>query len=529
MKRALLILTPAERAIFSARAASEGVHRGRPHPTGASLLGWAARMLYNKLDAARAWHIFHSGAVRFSDALPVVHDGHVAFPAPKLLVSLKSGGEPVVSDGGRLVADRVWVGRKAFKNANPTGQGDALKLAFLTDQLEVFSPPSDGRLRTATEEGRAKRQAMFGYGHLEPVLTRNGAADSATPVRYAATIEGDLTDREWEMLRAVFTREPLRLGRAAATSYGGWYACTWNEETGYLDYWQEQPFRDDLGSKPLRVWLLSDLAVVDDFGAPCFRPTPKQIGLPEGGELDDTESLTETRRYAPWNGALNGRDIERQVIAAGSVLSYRYQQPIPLECRMPVTTGLFQEQGLGRLWVDPPMLRGSQPAAPAEEEAVPAAASAGTIVLSRPDEPEAPPSAIARWARDRAERSNTDGRDALRDRWIKELNDLLRRTDKDGPSPSQWKEAANAARGARDLADLVTRLFDSQNAVCGDAQQRTREGDWLAGTPPVREWLRRRLEEARDKPLDHIRWALDHLARDRAQRLRAGKEERRHG
>jgi hypothetical protein len=279
----------------------------------------------------------------------------------------------------------------------------------------------------------------------------------------------------------------------------------------------------------VRVWLLSDLAVVDDWGSPCLSPAPEYLGLPEGGELVGTQSVAETRRYAPWNGALNVRDVERQVIAAGSVLSYRYRKPIPADRRMPRTAGLFQEQGLGRLWVDPALLRGHKPTRAAEAEAVPRAASAGATVILHTDRDDVPPSAIAMWAKTMAARADTRGRDALRDSWIRDLNDLLRRTDIDGPSPSQWKEVANAARGARDLADIVTRLFDSPNAVCGTAQQSTRGGDWLAGTPPVREWLRRRLEEARAQPVDHIRWALDRLARDRALRLRAGREERRHG
>ncbi|HLK80883.1 MAG TPA: hypothetical protein VKT99_05220 [Xanthobacteraceae bacterium] len=165
---------------------------------------------------------------------------------------------------------------------------------------------------------------------------------------------------------------------------------------------------------------------------------------------------------------------------------------------------------------------------------MPPAAGAGATVISHPDV-VSPPSAIAGWAKARAERAETQGRDALRDRWIKELNDLLRRANKDGPSPSQWKEAANAARGARDLADIVTRLFDSQNAVCGSAQESTRGGDWLApepdARPTVRQWLREQIQSAQAArvPINHVKWALDHLARDRAQRLRADKEERRHG
>jgi hypothetical protein len=548
MKRALLVLTPTERAIFNTRAATEGVHRSRPHPTGAALLGWAARSVYDRLTADRAWHIFHSGTVRFSDALPLVHDGHVAFPAPKILVALKTAGS-VVSAGNRLDRNQVWVGRRAFKDDEQAGgQIEALKVPFLTDQLEVFAPPGGGRLRTATDMGRAKEQALFGYSHLEPVATPGTtAADEAIPVRYAATIEGELEGDEWKMLRDAFTSQPLRLGRASRTSYGGWYKCQWCECSDppvepdpvrdYFDFWREKPLRDELtsGNVLIRVWLLSDLAVTDDNGVPCFSPASEILGLPAGGELDGTESVTEMRRYAPWNGKLKGRDVERQVIAAGSVLTYRYREPVAEDWKpssakpktAPLTAGLFQEQGLGRLWVDPPILREHKPVLAEEDEAVPAAAGSGEPVHTHDDAP--PPGDLARWAQAMAGLADAGEREDLGRRWVFGLDTLLRRAGKDGPSPAQWHDVANAARAASDHADIIVRLFGAENGVCGSSEASTRGGDWLAGEPKtVRQWLQEQLTVARNTPVHHIRWALDHLARDRAQKRRENTE-RRHG
>ena len=69
MRRMLLILTPTERAAFSARAATEGDHQTLNYIPGAALLGWAAARLYD--DMEDPFCVFHSGAVRFSNALPL--------------------------------------------------------------------------------------------------------------------------------------------------------------------------------------------------------------------------------------------------------------------------------------------------------------------------------------------------------------------------------------------------------------------------------------------------------------------------
>lgn len=532
MKRALLVLTAQERAIFTARAATEGAHETRSHPTGAALLGWAANRIYADLDSKRAYHVFHSGLVRFSDALPLAHDGQVAFPSPKILVSAKSGKSPFDGDG-ELSKDAVWVGWTAFKAQHPDRQAEAVKDHFLTDRLQVVRPSLGGRLRTATLGGRAKEAALFGYAHLEPFAD---GGDEDRPARYAATIEGDLSDTEWDRLRAAFAdaREPLRLGRAAGTSYGGWYACEWREDAEYLGYFDNRPVRGELTASGarLRVWLLSDLAVLDAAGATCLDPPPELLGLPRGGTLVRHESATGTRRYAPWNAWLRRRDIERQVIAAGSVLTYDYADGVPANFAMPTVAGLFREQGLGALWIDPPVLRERHPAASTGDESVPRAAGRGASTDRRTE--AAPPPGIAAWASRMASLSDPAARDLLREDWIATLDRLLRQAGTAGPSANQWREVANAARGAPDHASLLAALFAPPSAVCGTETASTRGGDWLAPlrfTPSepgakatVRQWLKERLDDARPTRLGHVKWALDALAKHRAEKLRQRAE-----
>lgn len=375
--RARLVLKPGERAIFTERAATEGAHNSLACPPGSTLLGWAATCgPYDKFKDTFA--IFHSGRVRFSNALPLL-DGTPAYPMPHILVEPKHEGGG--SAGGRLVPNklRVWhpdIGDVQYDAVDNKGR------KYVTKHGRVVEPRFGGRLRTATQQGRAATGQLFGYTHIEP-------GDSFT-----ATIEADdaIDADDWRRLLDAFRDRTLFLGRGAGAYYGGAYYCevVENEKD---DLWPigQVPNRLRLdGRDPtpfVRVWALSDLALLDENGAPCFAPTAAMLGLPAGGHLDPKQSPLGTRRYAPWNAHLGRRDVERQVIAAGSVLTFTYKNAVTATA-VPGTVGLWQEAGLGRIWVAPEMLqvaRGEPPKLPegeAPRPPVPPAAAA-----ARPADP----------------------------------------------------------------------------------------------------------------------------------------------
>ena len=152
----------------------------------------------------------------------------------------------------------------------------------------------------------------------------------------------------------------------------------------------------------MRVWLLSDVALVDRFGQAALIPAAAMLGLPEGGIFQPQDSAIATRRYAPWNGALKARDIERQVIAAGSVLTFFYKGGAPeWDANRPAVAGLWQEAGLGRLWIDPPLLR-----AEGERHCRIGASLAGEAITPEGSEPK---SSLAGWLADAPKRRSLAG------------------------------------------------------------------------------------------------------------------------
>ena len=339
-----VLLTQTRPAVFSRSAATEGAHATLDAPTGGSLLGWAAAAGgYDNFDDP--FQIFHSGAVRFGNAAPLGPARTVCIPTPKLFMAPKHD-----ADGGEAngrVSPKVRIGRPAV-GAHPgaTIQYEHAPAApFITPTGCVVRPARGQRLRTATKQGRAAEGRLFGYEHL---------SGEGRPV-FVATLERDnaVSDADWKRLLEAFEGRTARLGRARGTSYGGEYLCC-------LESALSGPAPIPKGTKGrLRVLALSDLALVDEFGVPSAVPDHKMLGLPPASFVGGDSAMS-LRRHAPWNGKLRARDMERQTIEVGSVLSFELEEPITEALPARAAVGLWREAGFGQIWIAPPFLQGER-------------------------------------------------------------------------------------------------------------------------------------------------------------------------
>lgn len=350
-RRVRLRLRQTRPAIFSARAATEGAHATVAAPTGSALLGWAAGR-YGEFDDPFA--MFHGG-VRFGAAVPVGPDGAACAPMPKLLMAPKRARARGIGEDGRI-DDTVRIGHPKPKNdgEGPVQYTGIDKAPFVTPTGYAVSPARGQRLRTATEKGRAAAGQLFGYEHL--------AADDRREFVAMLEREGDsVSGDDWARLIGAFAGRTLRLGRARGTSYGGEYLCEAEPDT-------EAPETVPRGAKRLRVLAMSDLALADEYGAPCVEPDRGMFGLPPA-RFVGADSALSLRRWAPWNAKLQARDVERQVIEAGSVLTFALDAALDEELPARAAVGLWREAGLGQIWIAPPFLAGESGAAPQFERA----------------------------------------------------------------------------------------------------------------------------------------------------------------
>lgn len=87
------------------------------------------------------------------------------------------------------------------------------------------------------------------------------------------------------------------------------------------------------------------------------------LGLPPAAFVG-RDSAMSLHRHAAWNGKIGARDIERQVIEAGSVLTFELAKPLANDLPARAAVGLWREAGFGQIWINPPFLRGLQGSKP---------------------------------------------------------------------------------------------------------------------------------------------------------------------
>lgn len=490
-----LEITLLEDAVFSERSATEGGHRGLDYVPGAALLGAAAARLYSTLTADDAFLMFHSGRVRFSNALPVGPAGVDTFPVPLSWHYAKDVEPYVKSDGRRLDRAQIWNFKAMSSPELPDGkQSKQIQRGYVTLAGELIRPDLALRLKTAIDPstGRAQEAALFGYQALP----------AGTVLQASITADADVAAALLSQLQQVLTGE-LLLGRSRSAEYG--HAEAQVRERIPI---QQSP----AGDGELTLWLLADLAALDNCGQPTLYPRPEWLGLPTGKLLVE-KSFLRTRRYSPWNAHRHGRDLERQVIAQGSVLVFSLEQPLEASHLAAINAGLgaFREGGLGRVWIDPPLLTSEQPqfSVPPDRESV--------DTVSTTDAASASP--LIAWLQARIDRQAT-GEDSAKQ--ARELAAILRERLADarrlrglsgqipvGPSASQWGAVLQAAKSRGN--DLRSTLFDPSNGLCKTGAPGWQDEFWDADNHRLRnfaDWVREIWNAQPDRRL------LQHLARE---------------
>lgn len=330
--------------IISQQSATAGAHQSLDFVPGSAVLGLAASRLYASLPAESAWTLFHSGRVRFGDGLPLSAAGEPAYPVPLCWHTYK--GESARGAGDTLRADALFDPSRS--EADPGRQPVQLRGGYATLSGQSVTPSMESTLKTAIDpdSGMAAESQLFGYQAL------SAGQRFRTTIRADEDIEPALWQTLLEHLAGA-----ARLGRSRSAQFG----AVRFEATGSTAQDIAAPSAAS-DANMLTLWLLSDLALERD-GQPCLQPEAALLGLPEGSQWLVSESFLRTRRFSPYNAYRRGYDPERQLIARGSVLRYRVPRPLNEDERrwLDDGLGLFIEAGLGRVWINPPLLAGNRP------------------------------------------------------------------------------------------------------------------------------------------------------------------------
>ncbi|WP_172202830.1 hypothetical protein [Niveibacterium sp. COAC-50] len=484
MHRYELTLSLIDDVILSERAATSGGHRSLRHIPGGTLLGAAASRLYARLSPEDVFTVFHSGKVRFGNAYPLSASGAPSFPMPMSLHEVK---DAPAESGGRIDAARTYNFVRveaASKVRAAGGQPKQLREGYLTRHGTLVKPQTAFRLKTAIDPrtGRVAEGQLFGYESLQ------SGQRFAAEIAFDADLSPVLRDQVLEVLSG-----QISVGRSRSAQYG-------RARTELRALEPNTPSLQGLGRR-VSLWLLSDLAACHE-GVPTFSPQPQDLGLPSGRFVPEA-SFLRVRRYAPYNTHRRLPDLERQVISAGSVLTFEFDAELDaaeLARTLAAGLGLHREVGLGVAIALPEWLSDTQPRFETEP------APAPLQPVPEPDDP------LVRWLKTRA---GVSGQDTELKEWVaakvRELIAMQRAAmrlhglphfELAGPTRSQWGLVAAAAENARDKLDALEAALFGDNGVC----KAKNNDDWhrITGTRPV--------TNAEGKEVTYSRWLRECLA-----------------
>lgn len=333
--------------VLSARAATEGGHESLDYIPGANFLGAVAGKLYAGLSDEDAFTLFHSACIRFGDALPLTQDLQPCWPVPLSLHAYK--GESYKESHGVNCRFRSGVLFDPALQTETTAskrQPKQVRKGYCSASGDLMEPLTQLHVKTAlnAETNRAAEGQLFSYQSL-----------CAGQVYYF-TLEAEPDACELFHKACECLSGELRLGRSRSAQFG-------KVKVEVVALKQTQPESSQDNPQVLTLWLLSDLALLDHQGQASLIPDARTLGLPEGSEWLVEKSYLRSRRYSTFNGYRRSYDAERQVISRGSVLRYRLARPLDTKALERLQQiGLYQEQGLGAVAVNPVLLQESEPA-----------------------------------------------------------------------------------------------------------------------------------------------------------------------
>lgn len=448
MKRQALKIELLEDCVFSARSATEGGHESLDRIPGAALLGAAAARIYDKLGD-KAFDVFHSGRLRFGDGLPWSGNG-IGWPVPCCWHYPKTGRP---DENGRLVSKNLY-NFIHVKGIDGNKQPKQLRSGYVHLDGRYTRPMHSLRLKTAIsyKTGRASEGQLFGYDALHQGQS------------FVSLLEADDDFEEVLFNQVIETLEGnVLLGRSRSAEYGRAKISKIPEVEvdGALDP------DENKSNGHLILWLISDMAPVDRHGHPTLQIDGLSFGLP-GARVVWDKTFLRGRRYSPWNAARHGYDRERLVLGAGGVITLELDGGMDRDKVIETVkngVGLYREAGLGRLWIDPPLLTTEKPTFEKTQ--------GGTDAEPEEEKPAAPNDPLVTWLKE------TAGID-----WKSQAEEEARRVEESyvtivaqsrrlhgiapdvdyGPSRSQWGTVMSKARGVVGQA-LHTALFTGSNPV----------------------------------------------------------------
>lgn len=321
--------------ILNQKAATEGPNETLDFIPGNCFLGIVASKLYttkaNDEEGKKlAMEIFHSSHVRFGDA----------HPSKGIVRSLKiptSYYHPKLSKATDLCFVHHLVDVKTHKSEQLKQCRNGF-YTFSNGNAEIVKTETNFAIKSAydRETRRSMDQQMYGYQSLQRGLELLFDVEVDND-NFASIIEKAL-------------RGERRIGRSRTAQYG---------LVDIENYDFDEVKSGTISSDIVTVYADGRLVFLDDFGLPTFRPTEKQLELPQGAKIRWEQSQIRTFQYAPWNFKRQCFDADRCGIEKGSVfvIDISNCQVNDLKSKY---VGSFNNEGFGKVIYNPDFLKADE-------------------------------------------------------------------------------------------------------------------------------------------------------------------------
>lgn len=284
--------------VLNAHTATEGKSMAMDYIPGSVFLGIVGKK-YESFGE-KAFEIFHSGQVRFSDAHPSLGSKR-SWKIPyswfdkKLDSAIKSNS---------IDAKKVFIYHKMKENQKEQikteDQLKQMRKGFFTDNGEICQAEHSFSMKSGydLEKRRARDAQIYGYDAL-----RKGT-------EWIFSIECDNPGILDNIAEKVCGNH--RIGRSRSCQYG-------QVKIEKMDAVKDCKTTDTIMENQITLYAESCLAFLDQYGQPTWDIIPENLMLPQGAKIHWQSSQIRTKVFAPWNRSMKMRDKDRVCIDKGSV------------------------------------------------------------------------------------------------------------------------------------------------------------------------------------------------------------------
>lgn len=321
--------------VLQKSANTQGKNQSRDCISGAVFLGIVAK---HYEEFAKPFDIFHSGAVRFGEAKPLIK-GKIAYKTPLCFFRPKEAMQKTTQKNSSEVYNALFcdLGSEALQEK----QLKQIRVGYINADLQIADLATNYtqkvNLHAKDNDGN---NSMFGY----EAITKG--AEFGFCVRFDGSVEKDTIDKITQILQGLHF-----IGKSKNAEYG-------EVKIEVMEDFSEIPTDSHSDLNEVFLYVASPLALFDnDTAMPTFSLNAQNLGL-ESAQILWHKTHLQTQIHTPYNQKRKAKDSARLSISQGSVIALTNLSESDKEKLKNgrFFAGGFLSEGYGEMLVNPSFL-----------------------------------------------------------------------------------------------------------------------------------------------------------------------------